>query len=94
MLAPVAHLSEPMAGICQLHLDIDGTDDPDVYLAARAGNLLVLPGAPAAPPEAVGHAPPATWCDALLLRGGPIAMSGDEELLAAVVGAMSKALLA
>ena len=94
MLAPVARIAEPMAGICQLHLDAGGADEPDIYLAARAGNVLALPGAPAGPPEAVGHATPAAWCDALLRREGPIAMSGDQELLAAVIGALSTALLA
>ena len=94
MLAPVAHVSEPVVGICRLHLDAGGADDPDIYLAARAGDVLALPGAPAARPEAVGHATPAAWCDALLRREGPIAMSGDEELLAAVIGALSTALLA
>ncbi len=94
MLAPVAHVSEPMTGICRLHLDADGAEHPDIYLAARAGNVLALPGAPGAPPEAVGHATPAAWCDALLRREGPIATSGDEELLAAVIAALSTALLA
>lgn len=46
MLAPVAHIPEPMAGICQLHLDVGGADDPDIYLAARTGNLLALAGRP------------------------------------------------
>jgi len=94
MLAPVAHVSEPVAGICQLHLDAGDAEHPDIYIAARAGNVLALPGAPAAAPEAAGHATPAVWCDALLRREGPIAMSGDEELLAAVIGALSTALLA
>ena len=94
MLAPVAHVSEPVAGICQLHLDTAGADDPDIYLAAHAGNVLALPAAPAGPPEAFGHATPEAWCDALLLREGPIAISGNEELLAAVIGALSTALLA
>ena len=92
MLAPVAHIPEPMAGICQLHFDGGGA--ADIYLAAQAGNVLALPGAPAGPPEAVGHATPAAWCDALLRREGPIAMSGDQALLAAVIGALSRALLA
>jgi hypothetical protein len=43
---------------------------------------------------AVGSATSAAWCEALLRREGPIAMSGDEELLAAVIGALSTALLA
>ncbi|MGO8905692.1 MAG: winged helix-turn-helix transcriptional regulator, partial [Solirubrobacteraceae bacterium] len=94
MLAPVAHTPEPMAGICQLHLDVRGADDPDIYLAAREGNVLALAGAPAAPPEAVGHATPEAWCDALLLREGPITISGNEALLAAVIAALSAALLA
>jgi DNA-binding HxlR family transcriptional regulator len=94
MLAPVARIPEPIAGICQLHLDARGADDPDIYLAAQAGNVLALAGAPAAPPEAVGRASPEAWCDALLQREGPIATSGDEELLAAVIGALSRALLA
>ena len=94
MLAPVAQVSEPIAGICQLHFDAGDAEHPDIYLAARAGNVLALPGAPEAPPVAVGHATPAAWCDALLRREGPIAMSGDEELLAAVIGALSTALLA
>jgi hypothetical protein len=94
MVAPVARVSEPVAGICQLHLDAGGADDPNIYLAARAGNVLALPGAPDAPPVAVGSATSAAWCEALLRREGPIAMSGDEELLAAVIGALSTALLA
>ena len=94
MLAPVAHVPKPMVGICQLHFDTVGADDPDIYLAARSGNVLALPGAPAVPPEAVGHATPAAWCEALLLREGPIAISGNETLLAAVIAALSTALLA
>jgi DNA-binding HxlR family transcriptional regulator len=95
MLAPVASIPEPMAGICQLHLDTPrGADDPDIYLAARAGHILALADVPAAPPEAVGHATPEAWCDALLLREGPIAISGNQPLLAAVIRALSTALLA
>ena len=94
MLAPVAHIPEPIAGVCQLHLDAGGADDPDIYLAAQAGSVLALADAPAGPPEAFGHATPEAWCDALLLREGPIAMSGDQALLAAVIGALSTALLA
>jgi DNA-binding HxlR family transcriptional regulator len=95
MLAPVAHVPEPMTGICQLHLDTPrGADDPDIYLAARAGHILALSDAPAAPPEAVGHATPEALCDALLLREGPITISGNQPLLAAVIMALSTALLA
>jgi hypothetical protein len=94
MLAPVARMAEPIAGICQLHLDVRGADDPDIYLAARAGNVLALAGAPAGPPEAVGHAAPEAWCDALLRREGLIATSGNQALLAAVIAALSAALVA
>ncbi len=94
VLAPVARIPEPMAGVCRLHLDSGGRDEPDIYLAAQAGNVLALAGAPEAAPEAVGHATPAAWCDALLRREGPIAMSGDRTLLAAVIAALSVALLA
>jgi DNA-binding HxlR family transcriptional regulator len=94
LLAPVARIPEPMAGICRLHLDARGAEDPDIYLAAQAGSVLALAGAPAAPPEAVGHATPEAWCDALLLREGPIAISGNQALLSAVIGALSAALVA
>jgi DNA-binding HxlR family transcriptional regulator len=94
MLAPVAHVPKPMVGICQLHLDARGADDPDIYLAAHAGHILALAGAPATPPEVVGHATPEALCDALLLREGPIAMSGNQALLSAVIGALSAALVA
>jgi hypothetical protein len=63
-------------------------------LAARAGSVLALAGAPAAPPEAVGHATPEALCDALLLRERPIAMSGNQALLSAVIGALNAALVA
>ena len=94
MLAPAARIPAPIAGICQLHLDTHRADEPDIYLAARAGDVLALAGAPAAPPEAVGHASPEAWCNALLLREGPIAVSGNQALLAAVIAALRTALLA
>jgi hypothetical protein len=94
MLAPVAHTPGPLAGTCQLHLDAAGADDPDIYLAARAGNVLALAGAPATAPEAVGHATPEAWCDALLQREGRIMVRGNRPLLGAVIVALSTALLA
>ena len=94
VLAPVAQIPESMAGICRLHLDARGADDPDIYLAAQAGSVLALAGAPAAPAQAVGHATPEAWCDALLHREGPIAISGNQALLAAVIAALSAALVA
>jgi DNA-binding HxlR family transcriptional regulator len=94
MLAPVARTPEAMSGICRLHLDARGADDRDIYLATRAGGVLALTDAPAGAPEAVGHASAQAWCDALLLREGPIAMRGDRALLAAIIEALSTALLA
>lgn len=94
MLAPVARIPEPMAGVCRLHLDARGADDREIYLAARAGHVLALADVPQARPEAIGRASPEAWCEALMHREGPIAMRGDQALLAAVIGALSAALLA
>lgn len=94
LLAPVARIPEAVAGICRLHVDTRGAEDPDIYLAVRAGHVLALAQAPAAPPEAAGHASADAWCDALLTGEGSIAISGDEGLLAAVIAALSAALLA
>jgi DNA-binding HxlR family transcriptional regulator len=94
MLAPVARVPQPITGICRLRVDTGSALDPDIYLSARAGNVLALAGVPATPPEAVGQATPEAWCGALLRREGPIRMSGNEALLAAVVGAFSTALTA
>ncbi len=94
MLAPVARTPERIAGACRLRFDTVGAGDHDIYLAARAGHLIALSGPPVAPPDAAGRATPAVWCDTLLGREGPIAMSGDEELLMAVIAASSAALLA
>ena len=95
LLAPVARIPEAVAGICRLHVDTRGADEPDVYLAIRAGDVLALPEAPAAPADVVvGHASAEKWCDALLIGEGSIATSGDERLLAAVIAGLSAALLA
>jgi DNA-binding HxlR family transcriptional regulator len=93
MLAPIARVPEPTAGTCQLHLEAHGAAAPDIYLAARAGSILALPEAPATPPEAVGHATPEGWCDALLLPDRPIAVAGNRSLMLTVVGALRTALL-
>jgi DNA-binding HxlR family transcriptional regulator len=93
MLAPIARVPGPTAGICQLHLEAHGTASPDIYLAARAGGILALPDAPTTPPEAVGHATPEAWCDALLLPPGRITVSGNRTLMGTVLGALSAALL-
>jgi DNA-binding HxlR family transcriptional regulator len=94
MLAPVARVPQPIAGICRLRVDTGSALDPDIYLAARAGSVRALEGIPETPPEAVGQATPEAWCEALLRCERPIRMSGNEALLAAVVGAFRTALTA
>jgi len=94
VLAPVARISGPAAGVCRLHLDAPGIGDHDIYLAAGAGSLHALAGAPPTSPEAVGHASPEALCEALLRHDRPITMTGDRALASAVIGALSSALLA
>ncbi|MCW3056434.1 MAG: HxlR-like helix-turn-helix [Solirubrobacterales bacterium] len=94
MLAPVARVGAPVAGVCRLRLDTGRAVTPDIYLAACAGSVLALARAPATQPQAVAHATPQAWCDALLQREGPIAVSGNRALLAAVIAAFSAALVA
>jgi DNA-binding HxlR family transcriptional regulator len=94
MLAPIAEVSGPTAGVCQFHLETDGAAAPDVYLAARNGSILALTEAPANPPEAVGRATPEAWCDALLLPNGGISVAGDRTLMLAVISALGAALRA
>jgi DNA-binding HxlR family transcriptional regulator len=94
MLAPIAEVSRPTAGICQFHLETDGVAAPDIYLAARDGSILALTEAPATPPEAVGRATPEAWCDALLVPNGGISVAGDRTLMLAVISALSGALRA
>jgi DNA-binding HxlR family transcriptional regulator len=93
MLAPIARVPGPTAGICQLHLEAHGAAAPDIYLAARSGSILALPEAPATTPEAVGHATPEAWCDALLLPDRPITVAGNRSLMLTVIGALRTALL-
>ena len=93
MLAPIARVSGPTAGVCQFHLEADGAAIPDIYLAARAGNILALTEAPATPPEAIGRATLEAWCDALLSPNGGITVAGDRVLMHAVISALSAALI-
>ena len=94
MLAPIAEVSGPTAGICQFHLETDGAAAPDIYLAARDGSILALTEAPATPPEAVGRGTPEAWCDALLVPNGEISVAGNRTLMLAVISALSAALRA
>jgi DNA-binding HxlR family transcriptional regulator len=92
VIAPMARVSRPTAGICQLHLEADGAAAPDIYLAAAAGGIRTLREAPATPPEAVGHATPEAWCDALLQTDRRITVDGNHTLMLAVLGALNDAL--
>ncbi len=94
IIAPMARVSRPTAGICQLHLEADGVTAPDIYLAAAACSIRTLREAPATPPEAVGHATPEAWCDALALRNRRITVEGNRRLMLAVLGALNEALRA
>ena len=93
ILAPVARVPGPITGICQIHMDVHGADDPDIYLAAQGGKIRALPDIPSTPPEAVGHGTPEAWCDTLLKGGELVTTSGDRALLDAVIGALSAALV-
>jgi len=93
ILAPIARIPGPTAGVCQLHLDGHDAAGPDIYLAARAGSILALPEAPARPPEAFGHATAEAWCDALLLPERRIAVTGNRALMRAVIAALRTALV-
>jgi DNA-binding HxlR family transcriptional regulator len=92
MLAPAARLPEPVAGICQLRLEMKDGDDADIYLAVHGGSVRALARAPTVSPQAVGRATPDVWCDTLLTCEGAISASGDERLLTAIVEALNTAL--
>jgi DNA-binding HxlR family transcriptional regulator len=94
VIAPMARVSRPTAGICQLHLGADRAAAPDIYLAAAAGSIRTLREAPATPPEAVGHATPEAWCDALVQTDRRITVDGNHTLMLAVLGALNDALRA
>jgi DNA-binding HxlR family transcriptional regulator len=95
VLAPLARTQQSMSGTCQWHLDSNGTHEADIYLAVASGKIAALATAPMTAPQAVGHATPEVWCEALL-HGDPstIATIGDHALLNAAFGALSSALLA
>jgi DNA-binding HxlR family transcriptional regulator len=94
LLAPVAHVPEPLTGVCRVHIDAEGIDPADVYLRAKAGTLVALRVAPNDPPHAVGYAPPKAWCDALLERNpSGIMTRGNTALMVGVLTSVSAALV-
>jgi DNA-binding HxlR family transcriptional regulator len=95
ILAPLGRSSHDTSGTCQWRTGLQGRLESDVYLAASAGRIAALPTAPATAPQAVSHASPEAWCEALLHgEPGTIGTTGDQALFHAVFGALSSALLA
>jgi DNA-binding HxlR family transcriptional regulator len=95
VLAPLARTPQSTSGTCQWHVDANGRLETDIYLAVASGKIAALATAPVTAPQAVSHATPEVWCEALL-HGDPstIATTGDHELSNAAFGALSSALLA
>jgi len=95
VLAPLGRTPQSTSGTCQWHVDANGRLEAGIYLAVTSGKIAALNAAPVTAPQAVSHATPEVWCEALL-HGDPsmIASTGDHMLLNAVFGALSSALLA
>ena len=95
VLAPLARTPQSASGTCQWHLDLNGRLETGIYLAVASGKIAALNAAPVTAPQAVSHATPEVWCEALL-HGDPstIATTGDHTLLNAVFSALNSALLA
>jgi DNA-binding HxlR family transcriptional regulator len=95
VLAPLGRTSPSTSGTCQWHVDANGRLEADIYLAVASGKVAALNAAPVTAPQAVSHATPEVWCEALL-HGDPsmIATTGDRTVFNAVFDALSSALLA
>jgi DNA-binding HxlR family transcriptional regulator len=95
VLAPLGRTPHNISGTCQWHVDADGRFETDVYLAVASGKIAALAAAPVSSPQAVSHATPEVWCEALL-RGdsSPIATTGERALFTAAFEALSSGLLA
>jgi DNA-binding HxlR family transcriptional regulator len=95
VLAPLGRTPQSTSGTSQWHIDADGRLETDVYLAVASGKVAALNAAPVTAPQAVSHATPEVWCEALL-HGDPsmIATTGDRTVFNAVFDALSSALLA
>jgi DNA-binding HxlR family transcriptional regulator len=94
VLAPLGRIPQGLNGTCRWHLDSNASLQADIYLAVASGKIAVLNAAPMTVPQAVSHATPQVWCEALL-RSDPstIATTGDHVLLNAVFSGLSSALL-
>ncbi|MCW3065723.1 MAG: helix-turn-helix transcriptional regulator [Solirubrobacterales bacterium] len=94
MLAPIAVVPEPLAGVCHLRVETAEPADHDIYLEAGEARLLLLEGLPSAPPRVIGQATAEGLCDALLRGSGQFEVRGDRALLMTVIGALRAALVA
>ena len=94
MLAPVGRIPRGASGVCRWRLDAKTKPAVDIHLTATSGRIAALSTPPLTEPEAVSHATPQAWGEALL-GGDPsaIATSGDAVLFEAVFGGLSAALL-
>jgi DNA-binding HxlR family transcriptional regulator len=95
VLAPLARIPSDTNGACGWHLDSKTTLETDIYLTAASGKVATLNAAPTTIPQAVSHATPKVWCEALL-HGDPsrIVTTGDDALFGSVFSGLSAALLA
>jgi DNA-binding HxlR family transcriptional regulator len=95
VLAPLGRTPQSASGTCQWHVDANGRLETDIHLAVASGKIAALNTAPVTTPQAVSHATPQAWCEALLHNDpSMIATTGDRTLFEAVFGALSSALLA
>ena len=95
VLAPLVRISADAKGTCGWHLDSKTALEADIYLTATSGKVAVLNAAPTTAPQALAHATPEVWCEALL-HGDRAAVltTGDDALFDAVFNGLSVALLA
>jgi DNA-binding HxlR family transcriptional regulator len=95
ILAPLARISADAKGACGWHLDSKTTLEADIYLTAASGKVAVLNAAPTTAPQALAHATPTVWCEALLHGDrSAVVTTGDDALFNAVFNGLSAALLA
>lgn len=94
VLAPLARTPQSTSGTCRWHVEANGRLETDIYLAVASGKIAALNAAPVTAPQAISHATPEVWCEALL-HGDPstIATTGDRTVFDAVFEALSSALL-
>ena len=94
LIAPVTRIVEPLAGVCQLHVDSSKAPAPDIYVVAEHGRLRALSLAPCGPLVAEGHATPEGWCNAILrLNFDEVHATGDRRLVERALHSLRDALV-